>query len=133
GFVKHVFPDRIQVLGLTEIDYLLSQSPEQARAGLEAFCSKPLCCIAISRGLDPPDFLMDVARRHGVPVLRTTLMSSVFISRLTRKLGPAVAAGDDPRRPRRRPRRRPAADRPQRRRQERGGARPDPQGPPPRR
>ncbi len=34
GFVKHVFPDRIQVLGLTEIDYLLSCSPEQARAGL---------------------------------------------------------------------------------------------------
>ncbi|MCY0990096.1 HPr(Ser) kinase/phosphatase [Nannocystis pusilla] len=86
GFVKHVFPDRIQVLGLTEIDYLLSCSPEQARAGLEAFCSKPLCCLAISRGLDPPDFLMDVARRHGVPVLRSPLMSSVFISRLTRKL-----------------------------------------------
>lgn len=86
GFVKHVFPDRIQVLGLTEIDYLLSLSPEQASAGLEAFCSKPLCCLAVSRGLDPPDFLMEVARRHGVPVLRTTLMSSVFISRLTRKL-----------------------------------------------
>lgn len=86
GFVKHVFPDRIQVLGLTEIDYLLSVPAEQAVAGLEAFCAKPLCALALTRGLDPPDFLMEVARRHGVPVLRSPLMSSVFIARLTRKL-----------------------------------------------
>lgn len=86
GFVKHVFPDRIQVFGLTEIDYLLSVPVEQAIVGLEAFCSKPLCCLALTRGLDPPEFLMEVARRHGVPVLRSPMMSSVFIARLTRKL-----------------------------------------------
>ena len=47
---------------------------------------KPICALAITRGLDPPDFLMDAARRHGVPVLRTSLMSSTFISRLVRRL-----------------------------------------------
>jgi HPr kinase/phosphorylase len=86
GFTKHTYPDRIQVLGLTEIDYLHSIPKEQAEAGLEAFCSKPICGLAITRGLDPPDILMDAARRHGVPVLRTSLMSSTFISRLTRRL-----------------------------------------------
>jgi HPr kinase/phosphorylase len=87
GFVKHTYADRIQVLGLTEIDYLQSIPREQAEAGLESFCSsKPICALAITRGLDPPDILMDAARRHGVPVLRTSLMSSTFISRLTRRL-----------------------------------------------
>ena len=86
GFVKHVYPDRIQVLGLTEIDYLVSIPREQAEAGLAVYCQKPICGIAITRGLDPPDFLMDAARRHGIPVLRTSLMSSVFISRLVRRL-----------------------------------------------
>ncbi len=86
GFVKHIFPERIQVLGLTEIDYLLSTPRDQLEAGLEAYLSRPLCALTITRGLEPPDFLMDAARRHGVPVLRTSLMSSVFISRLMRRL-----------------------------------------------
>ena len=86
GFVKHVYPDRIQVLGLTEIDYLVSIPREQAEAGLALYCQRPICALTITRGLDPPDFLMEAARRHGVPVLRTSLMSSVFISRLVRRL-----------------------------------------------
>lgn len=86
GFVKHVYGDRVQVLGLTEIDYLLSTEPEQAEAGLEAYCERGLCCLVLTRGLEPPELLMRVAERHGTPVLRSPLMSSTFISRLTRRL-----------------------------------------------
>jgi HPr kinase/phosphorylase len=42
--------------------------------------------MALTRGLEPPDLLMEIAREHGIPVLRTPLMSSTFISRLTRRL-----------------------------------------------
>ncbi len=86
GFVKHVYADRLQVLGLTEIDYLLSTPPEQAGVGLEAFAAKGVCAMAITRGLEPPDLLVDAARRHGIPLLGTTLLSSTFISRVTRHL-----------------------------------------------
>lgn len=86
GFVKHVYPDRIQVLGLTEIDYLLSISPDDARAGLQAFFGRGVCGLVITRGLEPPDVLMELAREHGVPVLRSTLLSSTFITRVTRRL-----------------------------------------------
>lgn len=86
GFVKHVYSDRVQVLGLTEIDYLLSIEPEQALAGLQAYCGKEISCMVLTRGLEPPDVLMDVAKAHGVPVLSTPMMSSTFISRLTRVL-----------------------------------------------
>ncbi|MCA9694038.1 MAG: HPr kinase/phosphorylase, partial [Myxococcales bacterium] len=91
GFVKHVFPDRVQVLGLTEIDYLQSIPREQAVAGLESFCSRGLCSMILTRGLEPPDVLVDAARTHKIPLLRTPLMSSTFISRLTRKLEELLA------------------------------------------
>lgn len=86
GFIKHVYGDRLQVFGLTEIDYLLSIAPEQARARLEAYFERGLCGIVLTRGLEPPDMLMEVARAHQTPVLRTTLMTSTFITRVTRRL-----------------------------------------------
>jgi HPr kinase/phosphorylase len=86
GFVKHVYPDRVQVVGLTEVDYLLSIPAEDAAAAAAAFCAREPCCLVLTRGLEPPDCLMDAARAMGIPVLRTPLMSSTFITRLTRQL-----------------------------------------------
>lgn len=86
GFVKHVYGDRVQVLGLTEIDYLLSIEDEQARSGLDAFLGRGVCTVVLTRGLEPPPVLLEVAKRHGVPILSTPLMSSTFILRLTRRL-----------------------------------------------
>ena len=54
GFVKHVYADRLQVLGLTEIDYLLSNPPEQTSEGLEAYMAKEVCAMVVTRGLEPP-------------------------------------------------------------------------------
>ncbi|MFO7562528.1 MAG: HPr(Ser) kinase/phosphatase [Enhygromyxa sp.] len=86
GFVKHTYGDRLQVLGLTEIDYLLSVGEAEARAGLERYCKRKLAALVLTRGLEPPAPLMEIARDHGIPVLRTPLMTSKFISRVTRRL-----------------------------------------------
>lgn len=86
GFVKHVYGDRLQVLGLTEIDYLLSVGEAEARAGLERYCKRKLSVMVLTRGLEPPPQLMEIARDHGIAVLRTPLMTSSFISRVTRRL-----------------------------------------------
>ena len=91
GFTKHVYSDRIQIFGLTEIDYLLSIPQMQAVENLRTYMSRGICAIAITRGLEPPDLLMEVAHAHGVPVLGTPLMSSTFISRVTRRLEDALS------------------------------------------
>ena len=86
GFIKHVYGDRLQVLGLTEIDYLLSLDEAPARAGLEAYFGRGLAAVALTRGLEPPAPLLEIAQRHGTAVLRTPLMTSSFIARVTRRL-----------------------------------------------
>lgn len=86
GFTKHVWAERIQIFGLTEIDYLFSVAPEDAEAGVEAFLDKDPCAVVICRGLEPPDVLMKHAQKRGIPVLRSTLLTGTFINRITRKL-----------------------------------------------
>jgi HPr kinase/phosphorylase len=91
GFTKHVYPERVQVLGLTEIDYLLSLEPGAAAQALRVFMAKDPCVLVVTRGLEPPEALMDAARDSGVPVLGSPLMSSTFISRITRRLEELLA------------------------------------------
>ncbi len=86
GFVKHVYADRLQVLGLTEIDYLLSAPDEEVRKGLEAYVAKEVCAMAVTRGLEPPEILVEAAKRHGIPLYCSSLLTSTFISRITRRL-----------------------------------------------
>lgn len=86
GFIKHVYADRLQIFGLTEIDYLLTIGEPEARKNLAAYMGRDLCGVVITRGLEPPDVLMEVAQLHGVPVMRTEVMSSTFIQRITRRL-----------------------------------------------
>ncbi len=86
GFVKHVYADRLQVLGLTEIDYVLSAPLAQVRAGLQAYMNREPCALVITRGLEPPEVLLDAAREQGVPLLGTSLLTGTFISRMTRRL-----------------------------------------------
>jgi HPr kinase/phosphorylase len=91
GFTKHVYPDRVQVLGLTEIDYLLSIGPSRAAEALRVYMSRDPCVVVVTRGLEPPDALMDTAREGGIAVLGSPLMSSTFISRITRRLEELLA------------------------------------------
>lgn len=86
GFTKHVYPDRVQVMGLSEIDYLVSHPPEETVDGLHAFLDKDPSAVVITRGLEPPEVLMEAARPRGIPLLRSSLMTSTFITRMSRKL-----------------------------------------------
>src|SRR5438552_12283542 len=54
GFVAHVHPDRLQVLGLTEIDYLSTLTPEKRNSGLEALFGARPACLVVTRGLEIP-------------------------------------------------------------------------------
>ena len=79
GFVRQVQPERVQILGATELAYLASLPVEEARHGIETFMALEPACIVVTKGLDVPAELFEAADRLGVPLLRTPMRSSMAI------------------------------------------------------
>ncbi len=86
GYTEYLHTDRVQVLGNTEISYLLQLDEQLAKANIEKICSFPICCFIVTRGLEPPAFLKATAENAGIPLLSTPLQSSTFISLITKFL-----------------------------------------------
>ncbi len=86
GYTEHLHPDRVQVLGNTEISYLSQIPKDQAVGYVQKLCSFPISCFIITKGLDPPDFLKHEAEKAGIPLLGTAIQSSTFISLITKFL-----------------------------------------------
>ena len=86
GYTEHLHPDRLQVLGNTEISYLNQMPEDQAAANIARFCSFPISCLIVTKGLTPPDYLKREADKAQIPVLGTQLQSSLLISIITRFL-----------------------------------------------
>lgn len=86
GYTEHLHPDRIQVLGNTEISYLEQIEPQIARETVGALCSFPISCFIITKGLRPPPVLFEMAIRAGIPLIGCNLQSSTFISLITKFL-----------------------------------------------
>ncbi len=86
GYTEHLHPDRIQVLGNTEISYLGQLSPDRALTYVTALCSFPISCFIVTKGLTPPPFLREITEQAGIPLLVTPHQSSTFISLITKFL-----------------------------------------------
>jgi HPr kinase/phosphorylase len=86
GFVRQVHPERVQILGATEIAYLETLSPEQARQSVHSFFSLNPACVVVTKDLEPTPLLCESADRLGVPLLRTPLVSSAAIDQIQKYL-----------------------------------------------
>ena len=86
GYTEHLHPDRLQVLGNTEISYLRQLDEHQAIKYIGKLCSFPISCFIVTKALDPPGFLKMEAEKAGIPLLVTPLQSSTFISLITKFL-----------------------------------------------
>jgi HPr kinase/phosphorylase len=82
GYTGRFAPNRLHVLGETEITYLNSLPPEQRRQSLSTFFSFDLPCIFVTKGQEVPPELLEFARAKGVPVLRSKLKTSEFYRRI---------------------------------------------------
>jgi HPr kinase/phosphorylase len=82
GFTERFPSERIQVLGQTEVTYLNSLSPASRTAALQGLLSFNLPVIFITKGLPPPDSLVQLAAEKGTPVIRSQLKTADFYSRI---------------------------------------------------
>lgn len=86
GFMQNYLNERIQILGETEILYLNTRSEEVRREAVARLLSVPVVCIIVTRSLEIPQELLRATMEHGVPVLRSSMLTTPFIHELTKYL-----------------------------------------------
>ncbi|MFW6238258.1 MAG: HPr(Ser) kinase/phosphatase [Halanaerobiales bacterium] len=83
GFWEHFVPERLQVLGMTEISFLRELATEVLEKRVEKFLSYDLRCIIVSRNLEIPEPLIRESRNESIPLMRTATSTTRFISKVT--------------------------------------------------
>lgn len=72
GFDSYFDNERVNFLGMTEIEYINSIPETERRARLEIFMSKRPALLIITRSLPCPDDLLALAEKYEVPVIAST-------------------------------------------------------------
>jgi len=86
GMPESIHPDRLQILGNTEISFLKKKSAKELAAILEPIKELEICCFLITRGLAPPAPFLEMADEKSIPVLQTTRFSAAVISQVSEGL-----------------------------------------------
>ncbi|MCC2683872.1 MAG: serine kinase [Paenibacillaceae bacterium] len=82
GYFDYHPKERIQIMGKTELSFAMTLSPELRRERMRMMCDNETPCIIITRGLDAPIELLEESESFGLPVLRSTYVTTVLVSRL---------------------------------------------------
>jgi len=92
GFTQFVDPERLQIIGNTEMAYFKTLTPEMQEKVVRQICSLPLSCLVITRGMEVPELLLREGDEKGIPVFRTNLRSFDFIEKVTKFLEEKLAS-----------------------------------------
>jgi HPr kinase/phosphorylase len=82
GYFDYHPKERIQIMGKTELSFSMTLTPKLRRERMRMMCDKETPCIIITRGLEAPIELLEESELSGLPVLRSTYITTVLVSRL---------------------------------------------------
>lgn len=91
GYMGRFSYNRIQILGETEVTFLLSLSSENRLKAVESILAFDVPVVIVTKGMTPPAELIDAASRLGTAVLVTTLTTDEFTHSLIEYLEPLFA------------------------------------------
>ncbi|MBP2023149.1 HPr kinase/phosphorylase [Clostridium punense] len=91
GFYDYYDNKRVQIVGKTEWSYLESLSPEVRAERLDKFFSFENPCIIVTRGLELHEEFINAAKKYNVNILRSSMKSTRFVSRITNYLDSELA------------------------------------------
>ncbi len=83
GFYSYFAEKRIQVFGFAEFSYLNSLDPVEAQNRCRALCERPIPCIIVARGYEPPPYLIGEAAAAGVTVFISKMVTMNFLNAAT--------------------------------------------------
>ncbi len=91
GYEKFFDPERVEFIGLAEMSYLSEQDETTQRERLELFFSlKPPVAI-LTRNIDVPNAMIELAAKYEVPLLRTSEPTSGIMATLISYLNTELA------------------------------------------
>lgn len=82
GFTDRFPKGRIQVVGETEVRFLASLPEEALRTSLRTFFTLDMPAVVVTKGQRVPPIIVELADKHGVPLLRSKLKTGDFYRRL---------------------------------------------------
>ena len=91
GYFTYHPTERIQLLGRTELTFFHGLSANNRQERMSKLCHKDTPCICITRDYEAPPELIEAASKIDLPVLRTSLPTTKFASKVTSYLDSALA------------------------------------------
>jgi HPr kinase/phosphorylase len=91
GHLNFVHPNRVQVLGCAEMDYLRSLPSTETASAIENLFSTDLAVVIVANGEKVPDILTTAADKHNTPLFTSLLRSPELMDVLNHFLAHAVA------------------------------------------
>lgn len=91
GFFEYFDPNRIQVLGKVEHEYIMSGDQNSAAENFRKFMEKKPVAVIITRSLPVTDFMIDIAKEYNVPLLSSDEGTSTFAAGLIAYLNVELA------------------------------------------
>lgn len=82
GFFDYFDNTRIQVIGKVETSYLEQMNDDDKVNALQKLFEKGIPCVIVTRDLEVFDAMYELARKHNIPILKSSLSTSRFISAL---------------------------------------------------
>lgn len=91
GYEQFFDPARINFLGISEVEYINSQTPEERAKRLRNFISKTPSAVVFTRSIKCPDDILELAKEYGVPVLATSDTTSNTMAKVIAYLNVELA------------------------------------------
>jgi HPr kinase/phosphorylase len=83
GYLPQLHPDRVQILGNSEVGFLETLAPALVRERIQAIVGSGVACFVVTNGATPPGDLTAAAEADGVAVLISDLRTADFIRQVT--------------------------------------------------
>lgn len=80
GFMHYVHRGRLQLVGQSEVSYLEQLGEEKRQLAMDNLSLEKITCILVTKNLNPPEELIEIANNSRIPLLRTPLVSSQAIN-----------------------------------------------------
>lgn len=83
GFLNYFAPKRIQVIGNSEVSYLIQLDPEVRKKRFQELGEQNYPCLVVARNRRVPQDILEVLTEQGIPVFKTPLLTMKCLNSMT--------------------------------------------------